>query len=207
MTFENLRRSWDGMLSEQKFLRGIIGVNAVATLMLVGMVISDDPIVILQPLQVTSEARVSVDSADEAYLNFLGHMFAVTLGNTTPENVDQVSTIMEPYLAPAISNEVIVALNKDAISMVENNISQRFNLRNVRYEEKTGKVFAYGNLYRAGSGRKAEKEEYTFEFIFEIVNYMPQISHLDSYSGKPRTLDEIERIERKKEAERKRAER
>ncbi|MFX4226366.1 MAG: TraE/TraK family type IV conjugative transfer system protein [Porticoccaceae bacterium] len=201
MKINNFKKSVDKLLQERNYARAMnIGLLLI-TIPLTFHVVTLQPTRTLVPPKLTKEASVSADKADAEYLRHLALFFASLLGNTTPAQVDQVSTLIEPYLAPSIRNAVVVGLQADAENLKQNNISRQFVVSNSYFEEKTGKSFVYGNEYVSGSADKREREEKTYEFVISIRNYMPVLDDVASYQGKPRTLEELENIQRREERE------
>ena len=56
------------------------------------------------------------------------------------------------------------------------------------YEPATDKIFAYGYRYATGAGsREEQRSERTYEYQLRIREYLPEITSIDTYPGKPRT--------------------
>ncbi|WP_336107820.1 TraE/TraK family type IV conjugative transfer system protein [Thalassospira sp. CH_XMU1420-2] len=204
MNIDNFKKTFDQVLQERNYAR-LMNLGLVAVMVpLAWYVVTLEPARVLVPPKLTTEAEVSADKADEEYLRHLALFYATLLGNTTPDQVDEVATLMEPYLAPSIRNAVIVGLQEDAANLKEHNISREFVVKNSYFEKETGKTFVYGNEYVSGSADKKEREEKTYEFEISINNFMPVIDDLAAYKGKPRTLEELENIQRREEREKER---
>jgi conjugal transfer pilus assembly protein TraE len=94
------------------------------------------------------------------------------------------------------------AFEAQAQDLRDNRISLRFELRSADYEPATDKVFAYGYRYATGSGTKEEQRtERTYEFEIDVRKYTPEITHIDTYPGKPRTQKMLRMMDRSEDSE------
>jgi len=79
-------------------------------------------------------------------------------------------------------------------------VSIRFEPRFVEYEPKSEKVFVYGYSFTKGMSNESEvRTDRTYEFEIAISNYIPVIDFMDTYEGRPRTEDVLERLQRREE--------
>lgn len=204
MNLEAFKSTFDRAVKERNFSY-VMNIGLLLILIpLVWHVITLEPTRILVPPKLSKEASVSADKADAEFVRHMALYFSYLLGNTTPEQVDQVSTLLEPYLGPSIRNAVLVGLQEDADRLKENNITRQFVVNNSFYEDETGKAFVFGNEYVSGTAEKRDRTRKTYEFVIEIEDFRPVIADLTSYEGDPRTLKQLELMQRREQRERER---
>ncbi len=204
MKLEAFKSTFDRAVKERNYAY-IINIGLLMVLIpLAWHVVTLEPTRVLVPPKLTKEASVSADKADAEFVRHMSLYFSYLLGNTTPDQVDQVSTLLEPYLAPSIRNAVVVGLQEDADRLKENNISREFVVSNSFFEDETGKSFVFGNEYVSGTAEKRDRNPKTYEFVIGIEDYMPVIEDVTSYEGDPRTLKQLELMQRREQRERER---
>ena len=166
--------------------------------LLVGLLMSKEETVILQPVTLGSDAWITKSKSSESYKEAWGLFFAQMTGNITPDNVGFFKERLKPMLSPQIYNEVIDTIEMQAKDIEDDRITMRFEPRLVEYEESSDKVFVYGYSFVKGSSGVENRKERTYEYILKIDNYAPMIVDLNTYEGKPRServLLQIEKLE------------
>lgn len=202
MKLDLFKITFDRAMKERNFSLILNFMLVMVLVPLAWRVVTLTPERILVPPKLTKEASISANKADAEFLRHMSLYFSYLLGNTTPDQVDQVSTLLEPYLSPSIRNAVLVGLQEDASRLKENNISRQFVVSNSFVEDETGKSFVYGNEYVSGTAEKRERTRKTYEFVVEIKDFFPVILDLTSYDGEPRTLKQLELMQRREQRER-----
>lgn len=200
MNLKNYLKSWEGTQNENKWGRMFIAGLIVAVLVLIGMLANKQTIVTIQPFTLHDEAWVTEDDSSQGYKEAWGFALAQLFGNVTPSNVGFIKDRIDRLLSPAIYNDVINVLEMQSQQIRNDRVSIRFEPRFVEYEPKSEKVFVYGYSFIKGMSNESEvRTDRTYEFEIAISNYIPVIDFMDTYEGRPRTEDVLERLQRRKE--------
>jgi len=199
MKFKDYIKSRDGYLSENKIGRMVVGVLALLVLLQTGMLMNKTSIVVIQPWTLTQEGWVAKEDASVGYKEAWGWALAMFLGNTTPGNIEFIKERIKPMLSPAIYQEVVDEMEKQALEIKEERITIRFEPREVIYERESGKVFVYGysHVKTASFNAKGTTMPRTYEFDLQISNYLPILEYMNFYDGHPKTIKKIELLESK----------
>lgn len=193
-------KTWEGVQLENKFSRLIILALVAANIALGIKVLYTYPIVTMQPPTLESEAWVARDQASRSYKEAWGLYLATQLGNVTPGTVELVKQWLGPVLSPNVYDEVISALEVQAIQIKTDRVSMRFEPRIVSYEPKSEKVFVYGFSYTIGVNGNENRTDRTYEFAINISKYLPTIEYIETYADKPRTEKVLRLVERREQA-------
>jgi conjugal transfer pilus assembly protein TraE len=200
MNLKNYLKSWEGTQNENKWGRMFIAGLIVAVLVLIGMLANKQTIVTIQPFTLHDEAWVTEDDSSQGYKEAWGFALAQLFGNVTPSNVGFIKDRIDRLLSPAIYNDVINVLEMQSQQIRNDRVSIRFEPRFVEYEPKSEKVFVYGYSFTKGMSNESEvRTDRTYEFEIAISNYIPVIDFMDTYEGRPRTEDVLERLLRREE--------
>lgn len=203
MNLKKYLKTWEGTQTENKWGRVFHGGLIAIVFILVLKVFTKETIVTMQPFTLTEEAWVTKANASQSYKEAWGFAFAQLLGNVTPGTVDFVKERLTPMLAPAIYQEVIDAIEIQALQIKNDRVTMRFEPRFVEYEIKSDKVFVYGYSFVKGASSPEDRNERTYEFVVKISNYAPVLDYIETYNGKPRTKIVLEQLQRKEETRRK----
>jgi conjugal transfer pilus assembly protein TraE len=200
MNLKNYLKSWEGTQNENKWGRMFIAGLIVAVLVLIGMLANKQTIVTIQPFTLHDEAWVTEGDSSQGYKEAWGFALAQLFGNVTPSNVGFIKDRIDRLLSPAIYNDVINVLEMQSQQIRNDRVSIRFEPRFVEYEPKSEKVFVYGYSFTKGMSNESEvRTDRTYEFEIAISNYIPVIDFMDTYEGRPRTEDVLERLQRREE--------
>jgi len=197
LNFHNLLKTWKGTAKENRFHRTANLVLALAVGALAILSLQTKTIVTLVPPTLTEEAWVTRDAATEGYRKSWGLYLAELLGNATPGNVQLISDAIGPLLAPSIYQQTILVLRSQSEQILADRISQRFEPRSVLFERETGKVFVEGFSFVQGGAGDEQRTTRTFEFKIDIDRYAPIVTHIDTYADRARTLDMLNRMNRR----------
>jgi conjugal transfer pilus assembly protein TraE len=193
-------KTWEGTQNENIFNRCVIGGLVVLLVIMMARLINEETVVTMQPFTLHDEAWVTEDASSVNYKEAWGFALAQLFGNVTPANVDFIKDRIDRLLSPAIYNEVINVLEVQSQQIKNDRVSIRFEPRFVEYEESSGKVFVYGYSFTKGMSNEAEiRTDRTYEFEIAISNYIPVIDFMDTYEGRPRTTEVLERLQRREE--------
>lgn len=188
MNSKILKKSYSDLVQGVVWARALLGVAVFALLVAVFALSNQKERVILQPVTLTDDAWVEENAASETYKTSWGAYLGTLMGNVTPGKLSFIKERIEPLLAPEIYTQTLQAFEKQAQDLRDNRIAFRFELRSVDYEPATDKIFAYGYRYATGAGsREEQRSERTYEYQLRIREYLPEITSIDTYPGKPRT--------------------
>ena len=206
MDYKEFIASWHGTRVVNKALLIAVVLVAMANVILVMATINEKTVVTIIPPTVDEKVKVGSDFASESYVEAWALYMALSLGNSTPNTVRFIRASIEPLLSPLFYNDVMAALSKQVEDIRESNVSLYFEPRRVVREKETKKVFVHGfSVMEAPTGER-KRTERTYEFRFEVRNYMPSLVHIDTYPGPPLTKEEIAKQERMKSSRRPRGE-
>jgi conjugal transfer pilus assembly protein TraE len=202
VNLQNFKKSYAQLVVGQQWTRGMLAMTILALLIAVFALVNKTERVVLQPVTLTDEAWIEEGRASESYTTGGGAYLGMLMGNITPNKLGFIKERLEPLLAPEIYGETMQAFEAQAQDLRDNRISLRFELRSADYEPATDKVFAYGYRYATGSGTKEEQRtERTYEFEIDVRKYTPEITHIDTYPGKPRTQKMLRMMDRSEDSE------
>lgn len=199
MKLSQYLKTWEGMQNENKWSRVVQAALLVIVFVLMIKVFTKETIVTIQPFTLTEEAWVAQKSASRSYKEAWGFAFAQLLGNVTPTTVEFIKERVSPLLGPRIYQEVIDALEMQARQIKSDRVTMRFEPRVVEYEMSTNKVFVYGYSFTKGTNTVEDRTDRTYEFTIQISSYAPLFTHLETYTGRPRTKSMNEKIRRREE--------
>lgn len=198
MDFKKYMKTWDGMQLLMKWERMVIITLSLLLLLFAAMWASRSEKIILEPYTLSQQAWVTEKEASRSYKEAWGLFLAQLMGNTTPQTVDFVKKRLGPLLAPSIYQQVMEAMDQQALQIKEDRVTIRFEPRFVSYEPDTDKVFVYGYSYERGPTGAERRRERTYEYSIKISNYAPIITNIQTYTGKPRTKKVLEQMESKR---------
>jgi len=196
MDIKEFVSTWHGTRVVNKALLIAVVVLAVSNTILVLAALNEKTVVTVVPPTAEGKVKIGSNFASESYIEAWALYMALSLGNSTPNTVRFIRASIEPLLSPLVYNDVMKALSKQVEDIRESNVSLYFEPRRVVREEATKKVFVHGfSVMEAPTGER-KRTERTYEFKFEVKNYMPSLTHIDTYPGPPLTKEEIEKQER-----------
>lgn len=195
MNFKLFASSWSGLMSENRFLKGLCVLLLGSHLVSLYGWLRKDVIVALVPPTLEEKAEIARNQSTQGYKKAWGLFAAQLLGNVTPDNATFVLESFEDM----VSGEIKIALGEKVAAELESvrqeKVSTVFEPRQVAYEPETDKVFVSGRSNLVGSGGKTRNTEQTYEFRIDMHQYHPVITHLASYPGLPKTTPVVEREE------------
>ena len=200
MDLKNWKQSYRSLKTEVGMTRISLAGCAVALALLSFNALSKSTTVIIQPYGMNTKAYVSEKNASHSYKESWALFLAELIGNINPGNLDFVKGSSIPLLPSNLYQETVTNLTAQVQMMKKNRVSTSFSPLEYTYEKATDKVFVYGFYTAQSPSVKAKREKRTYEFKISVENYLPQIVHMDTYEGEPRTLEVLEQL-KKKEAE------
>lgn len=191
METKALKETWRNTIAENKFGRLLVAGLVLSNLIAVSFIMSRDQIVVIPPPNWTSELEISRDSANAEFLKSYGLFISTFLGNITPSNVEFVKSNVGRYFDPDVYAMIRDGIEAQAVAIRTEGLSISFTPRQVDYEQATRKVFVTGFTRTEGRGGQSDNVQRTYEFVFEIFNYTPQVVSFNIYRGPPMTLDKL----------------
>ena len=166
-------------------------------LILGSAVASKDPVVTVVPFTLSTEAEIGYDFASTAYLEAFSLYAALALGNVTPETLSFLRERLTPITSPRIYQQTTKALESQVDEIRDSHVTLYFEPRHVNFEPATNKFFIHGQSVMEATTGQRERDEKTYEFIWDVLNFMPSLVHIDTYEGPPRTVEYLAELENK----------
>ena len=164
-------------------------IIALALLIIAGLVMqmsSQKAVVTLIPPNLTEEAKLHHDKAQQEIHKAWSLYVAESLGNVTPSTAQFVRSTLDPLLDSRIRSEALVILDRQIDRIKRDQVSFSFEPREVQMNEDTQTVYVVGRHYTHAAVGEATRVNRTFEFKWQFENYMPNLVHIDTYEGAPR---------------------
>jgi conjugal transfer pilus assembly protein TraE len=201
MNYKNFKSAFVGAHEEKKFLKLLCCLLLVSNgVAMVGWLKKDTSIVLIPP-GLSEKTEIATNKASEGYKKAWGAYSAMLLGNVTPENADFV----REALAGMVSGEINMLVGEQIAQELEilktEQVSSTFEMKGVIYEPETDKVFVSGLnrlLGVAGVQGRVEPSDQTFEFIIDVKQFSPIITHMASYASSPRIMSVLQQDEVKR---------
>jgi conjugal transfer pilus assembly protein TraE len=196
--------TWRGTRFENRLLLGTVLGLMLIVLILSVAVFAKTAVVTVAPPAIAKEYTVGASFGSKTYLEAWALYVSQSLGNVTPSSAKFVKDAVAPLLGPGVYQTAMNALEKQVNQIRENHITLFFEPRRILHEAESEKIFVHGqSVLESPSGDRSRKER-TYEFVIDVMNYMPRVVHIDTYQGPPRTIDELERLRRDAEKRRSR---
>lgn len=197
MDFGILSKSWNGAVSQNKYLLVSNAVMAIVIAMLVMALQEKRERVVLVPPGLHSQVEVGWDSASREYYDGWVYYLARLIGGITPTNLDFTLKNLKLYLDEPIYIQVqqqLLALSKEYSFKNSTAMSWFEPVGGIKYEKETDKFFISGNLQSSTVSKiPGGRTSVVYEFKLEMRAGLPVVTHFDSYEGlEPRTLKWME---------------
>ena len=164
MRFDQFIKNWKALLVENFFLK-------VATLMLlIGLILNGtffkkDTIVMMSPPEVREEFWIGKADASEEYIEQMAVFFATLGGNLSPSNAAYNVNALLQYVTPGVYGEIKNSLMGEALSIIENNVTQAFFPNDVKVDGTTA-IVTGKTVRKIGSAKPlTERVMYTMKFV------------------------------------------
>ena len=211
MRNSRLFQNWDATI-KVAFIVGIALIGSVTVnVFLSWKLVNSMERTILLPANPTEAMTVEKSAASRSYIESWAVYFTGLLGAVTPANAQSIAD----YLGKHVDQRIWHAVRAQVLAVVDDPQYNRINAFNmfvpkrVLYEPDTNKTFVEGTLttlsYRAVN--LAVGIPATYELEISIRHGLPVVTHLNSYSGVPRTAQWISRNRPVLDVERKTKER
>ena len=175
MRFDQFIKNWKTLLVENFFLK------AATLLLLIGLILNatflkKDTIVMMSPPEVREEFWIGKEKASESYIEQMAVFFATLSGNLSPSNAAYNVNALLQYVTPGIYGDIKSSLMGEALSIIENNVTQAFFPNDVKVEGTTATVKGKTIRKIASGNPVTEQVIYTMKFV--IDNYKIYINEL-----------------------------
>lgn len=198
MLYKNFSSKWLSLEKSNKFLKIIILLLISLNLLSIYGWLKKDTLIILMPPDLSEKSELSRNKASEGYKKSWAMYAATLIGNVTPENADFVLDAFGGMVSGEIRQMVVEQIAQELDALKEEKVTSTFEIVRVTYEPETDKVFISGRNIMIGAGGKSTPSNQTFEFIIDVKQYSPSITHMASYEGMPKLLSIIQKEELKK---------
>lgn len=185
MQFQKLKQTWGDMNTENLVFRITTPLMALALVIAVIAVVTKSETVVIQPPNMSEEARIAVDDANAGFRKSYGLYVASLLGNVQPGSAEFLLATSEHLFHPSVYQQLRQKLTEQIRAIEENDMSTHFMPRNITYWEDTKRVVVFGKRVTQGRGEETSAEEVTYELEIEIDNYIPKVTYIDIYPGSP----------------------
>lgn len=181
--------SWSGAQILTRLLGVALILSIVTNATLGLLMIRREQLVVLVPPSLERQASLLRAQADEHYLAAWGWYAATMIGNVTQANASFIKASIEPLLDPGIYHATIKRLEQQLDQLARDRVTLKFEPRRTLHEQATGKLFVTGLSTVQSLAGGEQRETRTYEFEIEIRHYRPLLTHIDTYTGQPRTAD------------------
>lgn len=145
--------------------------------------------IVLTPPTIDQVYQIQWDSANTEYYKQFAVVISGIIGQTTPQNIENTIKTLNQFFAPALQRSMAESLRALTTKLPDQNFSAWFVPETSSYEQQTGKLFIQGNLQSALTGAEIQTQPVIYEFIIQMENGKPIVTHFNSYEGyEPRTL-------------------
>jgi len=199
MNFNKYRTSLDKLNDENTHLRYMTLILGLVILLMIIFFRGKEVIITQQPPKLTEAVQVSKNNGDQPYKEKWALSFAELIGNLTPDSADFVISAMESYFDPTVYQSIKVSLNAQAETLKDEQATVTFSPKSIIYEPVSGIVYITGDQEIRSISVEPSRKTWTMEFDIKVVNYLPVVTHYDSYEGSPKTREVREREKRNKE--------
>ncbi len=195
MKWSIFSNTWRGLKAENVLYRTMVPVLIITNLISMAGWLQKDRITVLVPPTLNEATSVSKRSADAGYKKAWGLFVASLLGNVSPGNADFVMESLQLLMAPRVFATLKSSVASDVEMIKKDGVSVSFEQKTVLFERETDKVFVIGRTGISNAAGSVTKFDRVFELRVTIDNGQPQIVELDSYQGKPKTVDVLKAIQ------------
>lgn len=144
------------------------------------------PIITLTPPYLDARMQLAYSSANEQMHLKWGMYNAVMIGNVTPSSIADVVNALEYTFTPNLYHNMKAQLQSQATELAKSGSTVSFQPKTWEYEKESNLTFVTGTQIITPLHGTPRHKTVTYEFIIEVNNYVPYISHFDLYPDVPR---------------------
>lgn len=197
MKWKLFANTWASLRTENLLYRTLVPVLVIANVISMAGWLAKDRVTVLVPPTLNEAVSVAKRNADASYKKAWGLYVASLLGNVSPGNADFVIESLQLLMSPRVFSQLKQSVAADVEMIKKDGVSVSFEQKQVLYEKETDKIFIIGRTGISNAAGAVTKFDRVFEVRVTIDNGNPQIVALDSYQGKPRTLDVLKTMPQK----------
>ena len=166
--------------------RIVIPLLSVAVLVAVLFLTNQQPIITVLPPNMSEPAEIAHNNANEATKKAYGLYVVEMMSNVHPGNVKFMISSLEGALHPSIYHEAKESIMDQVGLIKKEDLAITFEARSVDYWSDTNRVVIQGRRITEGRSKDdALSDMMTYEVEVEIYNYLPQITYINAYKGRP----------------------
>lgn len=185
MKLSEFLNTWRGVSLENRISRLALAILSAAVLLQAWQIGRVERTVVLIPPQLSGPVDLSRNSASREAREAWALYVAQLLGNVTPATGEFMMQTLEPLLAGNLRRMLLDLIADQLEDIRREDVSMRFEPREVAYEENTQTVYISGTHTTEGPGAAPVKAQRTYEVRVDYSNYRPLVTHLDVYPGAP----------------------
>ena len=197
MNLKNWKQSYRSLKTEAGLTRVALAFSSVAIALLSFNALTKNQTVVITPYTMQKTGWVSESNSSQSYKEAWALSLAQLLGNVSPGNLDFVQNRLSPLLPANLYEDTMTNIRAQVIMMKENRVTTSFDPLEIVYERSSDKVFVYGKYSSQSQSIKPKREKRTYEFKLSMDNYLPQITHIDTYADEPHTQARLEQLKKK----------
>lgn len=171
---------------ENQWGRIINALLAIAVILLVLQVRGQEAPVVVIPPGMNEEGQIIATSASESFHKAWSHHLAQTLGNVSPGNSRFVRSVVEPLLGSEIYDETMIIIERQLDAIERDRVAYSFEPREVIFDRETRTTQVVGRHYVHKGAGETERDNRTYEFQWDFVDYRPILRFIDTFEGSPR---------------------
>lgn len=176
-------QTWRGTHAENKAMRPILLILAVANLALVFFLFQQSRTIVVVPPGLTGEAAISQDEASPEIQQEWGLYLTTLTGNMTPRTAPLIKEVLGKHLAPNVFNQVNEWIDTEMAVITRDKVTLSFSPTVLRYEPKIDKVVVTGDMVLRGLRGQERRQVRTYELGFRTSNYRVQLTSFSVYEG------------------------
>lgn len=151
--------------------------------------VTNKVIVQLIPPHLDERISVAYNAASSRYHISYALYSATLMGNVNPETVNSIVDSLAFLFDPQLYHKVKVELSTTADNLINEDSTIEFKPKSWEHEPATNLTFVTGQQIIRSNIGKAKIKTVTYEYKFEVNNYVPTINHFALYSGPARNAN------------------
>ena len=182
MTLTRFRQTWQTLVAENRFHRGILFALLTTNLLTLIALLQAERTVVLVPPILEQLVNVARETASQAVQEAWGLFVTELLGNVTPTTAPFLRQTLEPLLSPALRREIAEVLETQVAELRRDRVSVRFTPETIQFDPATDRVRVSGKQILTGPGADPITRPRHYEVQVMFRHYRPIITYLDAYS-------------------------
>ena len=182
MTLTRFRQTWQSLVAENRFHRGLLLGLLVTNLLTLMALLQAERTVVLVPPILEQQVNVAREAASQEVKEAWGLFVTELLGNVTPTNAPFLHQTLEPLLSPGLRREVAQVLEAQVAELRRDRVSVRFSPETIQFDPATDRVRVSGKQVVTGPGADPVTRPRSYEIGVMFRNYRPVITCLDAYA-------------------------